>query len=650
LPAAAVFAVSLATFLLTCARTVTLVDGGELIVACASLGVAHPPGFPFYTMVGYLFSLVPVGSVAFRLAAMSAVFAALTAALVALVVGEAAAWASRDSHPTRGSRILAAIAPIGAGLTFAFSATLWGYATVAEVYSLNLALLTAAVWLLFVWRRTGADGPVPWAVGLLLGLGLGVHHVTVILAGPALLAFMVASAGWRVLTPRRLAPALAAGAVGLLSYLYLPLAAVRRPVLNWGDPSSLERFWWHVSARQYRVNLFEGNLDQVLENTADLVRLAVQELGPVGLLAVAGGLVWLWRRDRATLWLVLLVALLGMAYAVNYEIAEDTEAYFLTTLLAASIAVGGFLAWLVAAGRTRRWLTVVAAVAALGIPAADAARHWRSCDRSQDLVARTFVEDTLGGVAPGGVLLTSEWQLYSPWLYLHHIEDFRPDASVVDVNLCRRSWYVGQYLPAAHPELMAAVRREADAFRVKLESWEHDRPYDPEELTRLFNALLDAMLNAPLPDREAHLTLPMEPGVAEGLALVPHGLTMKIASLPLGAAEPLPSLHLAPFVADPATLTPVARTKVRSYYSLMLANRARFLTMVGDLDGARGSLKLALAVEPDSVTALLTLGELELAAGRVDAARAAFNAVLRRDRANRVAIANLQRIGRVAPP
>ncbi len=56
-----------------------------------------------------------------------------------------------------------------------------------------------------------------------------------------------------------------------------------------------------------------------------------------------------------------------------------------------------------------------------------------------------------------------------------------------------------------------------------------------------------------------------------------------------------------------------------------------------------------MAVEPGSVTALLTLGEFELAAGRADPARAAFRAALRLDPSNRFAIAQLQRLDRAAP-
>ena len=77
-----VFVIAFGFYLLTLAPTVTLVDSGELILACHSLGIAHPPGFPLYVLIGHLFAQLPFGNVAYRLNLMSALFAALTALTV----------------------------------------------------------------------------------------------------------------------------------------------------------------------------------------------------------------------------------------------------------------------------------------------------------------------------------------------------------------------------------------------------------------------------------------------------------------------------------------------------------------------------------------------------------------------------------------
>src|SRR5215510_1201307 len=83
------FIASLSVYSFTLAPTVTLVDSGELIVAAKSLGVAHPPGFPLYVVLAHLATLIPIGSIAFRVNLASAVFAALGAVMITWVTYQA---------------------------------------------------------------------------------------------------------------------------------------------------------------------------------------------------------------------------------------------------------------------------------------------------------------------------------------------------------------------------------------------------------------------------------------------------------------------------------------------------------------------------------------------------------------------------------
>ena len=73
------FAITLTLYIMTLCPTVSLVDSGELILVCKTLGIAHSPGFPLYTLLGHLFTYIPIGSIAYRVNLMSAVFAALSA-------------------------------------------------------------------------------------------------------------------------------------------------------------------------------------------------------------------------------------------------------------------------------------------------------------------------------------------------------------------------------------------------------------------------------------------------------------------------------------------------------------------------------------------------------------------------------------------
>ena len=132
--------------------------------------------------------------------------------------------------------------------------------------------------------------------------------------------------------------------------------------------------------------------------------------------------------------------------------------YSFASGLAVAVAAGAGLAamieWVGERTAGRRFGGVAAAGLAALLPLANLGLHWGANDRRQDRIAHHFVEDTLAGLPPRALLFTLDWQLCSPFLYLHHLEGLRPDVTMVNVNLVRRSWYVETYLPRVAPRLV----------------------------------------------------------------------------------------------------------------------------------------------------------------------------------------------------
>jgi hypothetical protein len=155
-------------------------------------------------LLAHVATRVPLGDVAERVNAASALFAALAAGVAGLafrelVLGLSAAMATgvprREKRRARKDRAAAearaphplgagALAAIVTGLLFAFSRTLWGYATVAEVYTLSTLLVASILALVLRWRRAMHPPALPLAAAVAFALGLGVHHVTVALTSP----------------------------------------------------------------------------------------------------------------------------------------------------------------------------------------------------------------------------------------------------------------------------------------------------------------------------------------------------------------------------------------------------------------------------------------------------------------------------------
>lgn len=622
---------ALALYLATLAPTVTLVDSGELVVAAHGLGVAHPPGFPLWLLLAHLATLLPWGSVAERVNASSALFAALAAAVLVLAFREA----SRDG--ARANRVEAApwrwtdLVPAAlAGLLLATSRTFWSYATLAEVYTLNTLLAIGILALLLRWRRDPAhDAPLLLAAAL-FGLALGVHHVTIGLLLPALAFLVWRSAGRPFYRSRRLtrtaAVALAACAA---IYLYLPWGAAHPTGLNWGDPSSPRRLLWHLTGRQYR-SFFDASFESLRAETLDWLALLGRSFGPpwlpLALLLALAGFVTLRRSDRTLFATLAILVATNSAFALLYSIAEDKDAYYLPTIVALCLAAGaGARALLARLDGPRR---AGAAVALLSLPLLAAGSAWRALDRSADRIAAELVADALDGVATNGVLFTGEWQLYSPLLYFREVEGLRRDVVAIDVQLLRRSWYFA-FLDRLAPVLLEGARPAVDLYLADLRAWElePERYAEDRALTarieERFYAMIFALVDSAREGGPVYATpdlalppLASDPGLPQRLArryvYLPRGLVFELATDTAFVDSGSPDWSSRGVFASRRPLDPngVEATKVRPAYLAMITSRGLYLAGHGREPGARAAFEEALALDPGYEPARQALASL----------------------------------------
>ncbi len=667
--AAVVFVLSLATYYFTLAPTVTFVDSGELIAAAHTLGVAHPPGTPLYVLLAHLAQLVPIGNVAARVNFASALFAALAAALVALLVGEllrsslvakqgekkkrprqtaaerkmeAARKAEADERWSRQSEIAVLAAMLAAGLLFAFSRTLWAYATIAEVYTLNVLLTSLIIFLMFRWRRlfkeTGRNGLL-YTAAFLFGLAMGVHHVTIALMLPALAFLVYSTAGARFFVSKRLLYAALLAFAGLAIYAYLPVAASRSPVMNWGDPQTFERFWWHVTGRQYQTFISDETIAGQLE---EFIRFAARQFGPwwsiVGLALGALGFAQMIKRNLTAFFFFAFVIVADLAIALNYDIAEDKDAYYLPIFISMAVAAGFGVEGLIRIIlQTRLPLTLgraVSAVVVLLVVAVVFAGNLPHNDRSRYHLARDYVENIFSTIEPGAMLLTLDWQVYSPLLYFSEVEQQHRDVISINVNQMRRSWYF-DYLNRSYPSVMERNRDKVNAFLEDLRSWEKDpKAYQQDlqlaaRINSRFRDLILSMVSNHVRTAPVYITHDvlaiyaylaevkrsdrnMQPAEyhQDGNWIVPLGETYQL--IPQGLVFELKTDRVFHEPARPVLLTrgladgtlrfeadDVVMQKVLPAYLGMFVNRGRYLAAHGRREQAIESFNDALALDPN---------------------------------------------------
>jgi hypothetical protein len=424
-------------------------DAGELIVAAARLEIAHPPGYPLYTLLAHVATWLPFGSVAWRVNLVSALCQAGAASFVAAAV--------RAATRSTGAAIVA-------GLLFAFSPLIFTYAVGAEVFGLHELLVAALVYVTLRWRQGGGGMRLAVAVAVVIGLGLAHHHTIVFYALPVLAWLLWCAPELR--TVRALAMLTAAIALGLAWYLHLPLAARTATTLSWGDPGTIGGFIDHLLRRDYGTfqlgapgesgaSTFATRLAAWAGHTLD----ATLYVGAA--LAVGGAVVWLAARRSAPerAWVALWVAalalyVLGFHVLANLPVADPlyrsvTARFWQQSDVVVFVLLGLGLAACTGAGPAARAVAVTVGVVLVAVQlgrGAGAHDH-----RDDDTVAR-YGRALLEPLAPGTVLLTRGDLVTNVVRYQQAAEGVRTDVTVLDQELLTKSWYVARAV-REHPDL-----------------------------------------------------------------------------------------------------------------------------------------------------------------------------------------------------
>jgi hypothetical protein len=407
---------ALVVYVRTACRTVYVGDSGELAAAVHTLGVAHPPGYPLYVLVGKLFSvLVPIGRPVLRLnlfsAAMSAVSVGLLQATLAILE---LPWFVSSST----------------ALAWAFSASLWSQSGIARVYALGAAISAAVVYFAVSWYVDPAAGDAPlYAAFVLVGFGLANHPVAAAHL-PAVAALIV------VASPARAADALlwlvcaACLLPGLTLYAWIPLAARRGALVNWGNIKTARDFWNFLRRKQYWQHRYVTNTAEFGEVVWFYLRRVVDEFGFLGSAATVVGIPLLATGHPAIAIFALVLVGLNAGAMIAHARREDIfhwTRYMMTAWFALCIPMAWGWQWMLASCATS-WQPLLAFLLPIGLLVARFARHDLSRHRYADEYNRRILES----LPSGATLIAQDDNVVFPLMYLKYVEGVRPDVTLLE--------------------------------------------------------------------------------------------------------------------------------------------------------------------------------------------------------------------------
>ncbi|WP_337171009.1 DUF2723 domain-containing protein [Gemmatimonas aurantiaca] len=500
----------LVTFLLyvvTLAPTTSMWDTSEYIAAAYVLGLPHPPGNPFFVLIGRVFSILPIApTVAMRINVLAALSSAVSAAFWFLVTERVLVqW-----MPRRWQRIVGGSLAVLIGAT-AF--TVWNQSVVNEkVYTVSLVGLAFICWLTVRWCDD-PEGPVAdrllVLIAYLCGLGY-TNHMAGMLAVPAVGVAVLIRRPQTVLRWKLLVACAVALGFGLTPFATQPIRAAHFPAINEGEPTgcatelkaectfsqlTYDRFMYNFNRGQYgkpelgeRQAPFTAQLgmywmyfkwqwlrDAYNESPGAQNGLAVFYF----ILVLLGG--WMhYKKDRRSFWFfgpLVFTMTLGLIFYLNFKYGHsqapelgdsvprevrDRDYFYLWSFSALSVwaALGMFYLWETVATlfgsdevrlgketvlepRPRSFALASPLLAVAFIPLFG---NWTQASRAGQTDTGDFAHDLLNSVEPYGILITVGDNDTFPLWYAQEVEGIRKDVIVANTSLLNTDWYVRQLI------------------------------------------------------------------------------------------------------------------------------------------------------------------------------------------------------------
>ncbi|XP_005561395.2 transmembrane protein 260 isoform X3 [Papio anubis] len=417
----AVFAAVAAVFTLTLPPSVPGGDSGELITAAHELGVAHPPGYPLFTLVAKLaITLFPFGSIAYRVNLLCGLFGAVAASLLFFTV-------FRLSGSSAGGILAAGV--------FSFSRLTWQWSIAAEVFSLNNLFvgLLMALTVHFEEAATAKERSKELSLGSLLKLSLYFS-------------------------------------AGLLPYIHLPISSyLNHARWTWGDQTTLQGFLTHFLREEYGTfSLAKSEIGSSMSEIllSQVTNMRTELSFNIQALAVCAN-ICLARKDRqnpSLVWLftgMFCIYSLFFAWRANLDISKPlfmgvVERFWMQSNAVVAVLAGIGLAAVVS--ETNRvlnsnglqcleWLSATLFVVY------QIYSNYSICDQRTNYVIDKFAKNLLTSMPHDAIILLRGDLPGNSLRYMHYCEGLRPDISLVDQEMMTYEWYLpkmAKHLPGVN--------------------------------------------------------------------------------------------------------------------------------------------------------------------------------------------------------
>jgi hypothetical protein len=593
-------------YLFTIAPSVVQIDTGELAAVQSTLGIAHPTGYPLFTILGYIFSLIPLPvTKIFQLNLLATLYCSMavsvftfTSKMILDNLGsfrfvkqskEKTKRKKKDSGKIVQSGVASSvvlsepykiISAIFGGLLLALSKTFWFQSTSVEVYSLHLLLITTIILsLIKAFLLSDKESPnskywIMFAVFLALGF---TNHMTTLLIIPCVAYLYFTKNGFSSKSIKQIfLMLLIFFPILILVYSYLPIRASQNPVMNWGNPIEWEHIIRHISGQQYQVWLFSST-----EAAAKQFNYFVTNLPnefSFSLVIALAGLFLSFIYARKFFVFNIIIFLSTVLYSINYDI-NDIDSYFLLAYISlAFFVVFGIVQLLLFAYKYKMQIIMPVSVLVLFL-GLQFYFNYDEVNQQNNFIYEDYTKSILNTLPQNSIVFSYQWDYFiSASYYFQFVEDYRKDVAVIDKELLRRSWYYNQ-LTTNYPTLLNGVKPEVDQFIEAIKPFEREEQYNANLLENLFRKIMTGLVSTNIDKHDYFIAPEIVDGeikrgefqLPEGYSLVPHLLLFKVVKTSDYVEAPLPEFKIRYDNRDDKYIT-----SLKEFVASMLIRRAMY--------------------------------------------------------------------------
>ena len=605
-------------YLITIAPSVIQIDTGELAAVQCTLGIAHPTGYPLFTMLGYIFSLIPLPfSKIFQLNILAALYCSAaigvftyTAKLIlnnlssfqfsktSKVKAKKKKQSDKTQVPNTETAFVLSehfkiIAVIFSGLFLALSKTFWFQSTSVEVYSLHLLLITIILLALikaFILSEKEKSISKYWIIfAIALALGFS-NHMTTLLIIPAVTYLYFVKNGLNSKSIKQiLIMLLIFFPILILIYAYLPIRANQNPIINWGNPIDWERIIRHISGHQYQVWLFSSTEAAAKQFNYFIGNLPMEF--SISLIMILLGLISSFIYARKFFIFNSIIFLSTVLYSINYDI-NDIDSYFLLAYISLAFFATFGISQLVLFTLKKRINIVLPVAVLLVFLGLQFYNSYDTVNQRNNFIYEDYTKSLLNSLPNNSIVFSYQWDYFiSASYYFQQVENYRKDVTVIDKELLRRSWYYNQ-LKTNHPTLLNGIRTDVDQFIEALKPFERDQKekINNQLLEFLFRKIMTGLISTNIENHDYYIAPELINGemkrgefqLPQGYSLVPYLFLFKVVKTNEYVEAPLPDYKIRFGSKEDQYIT-----SLKGFIASMLISRALYEMQFNKLDNAK---------------------------------------------------------------